>query len=273
LYPLVGLLVWPRELEAEGDIEPGIASAAAATGPLGTGAALFAWSGFWILSAVLWLFPANRAGGAISSTIGDAASGQPSWYAHFETSVANGLPHSGSVLAWLLAGASLVIAAGPLLSRRIQPYLVAGAVLQALFWVTGMALGGILTGMGTDPNAAPLVALLAFAMLPTLREVPVSAPGRVFLQRHPVAGVTTSAAAVAVLVISATYPIAAAESASASPNSSHPAAMAGMSMGSSRSTSPARTAKGGMDMPGMDGQADPNWHYTGPPCPPARCRC
>jgi hypothetical protein len=263
LYPVIGLLVWPTESEAE--VAPGIASSPAASGPLGAGAPLFVWCGFWALSAVLWLFPANRAGGAINSTIGAAASGQPSWYAHFERSVANGLPHSGSMLAWLLAGASLVIAAGPLLSRRPRPFLFAGVALQALFWVTGMALGGILTGMGTDPNAAPLVALLAFAMVPTLHAVPADAPGRVFVHRHPIAGVATSAAALAVLVISSTYPVAAA-SASASSGSSSQPAMAGMAMGSHSSTS-SHAATHGMDMPGMDGQADPNWHYTGPPLP------
>jgi hypothetical protein len=274
LYPLVGLLVWPTDAgaDAAGDVTPGIGSSAAAAGPLGTNAPLFAWAGFWGLSAVLWLFPANRAGGAISDTIGGMASGQPSWYAHFETSVANGLPHSGSALAWLLAGASLVIGAGPLLSRRVQPYLVAGVVLQAAFWMTGMGLGGMLTGMGTDPNAGPLVALLAFSMMPTLREVPASAPGRLFLQRHPVAGVSTSAATLAVLVISATYPVAAAASESAPPSSSHPAtspAMTGMAMGSGSSSRSSHLAKGAMDMPGMNGKADPSWHYTGPSLPAA----
>src|SRR6185312_1074118 len=120
-------------------------------------------------------------------------------------------------------------------------------VLEAAFWVTGMGFGGMLTGMGTDPNAAPLIALLAFSMAPTLSEVPASTPGRLFLQRHPIAGATTSAAALAVLVISATSPIADVASASASPSTSHPAtspAMAGMAMGTgSPSTSPHR-AKG-----------------------------
>lgn len=271
LYPLIGLLVWPTDAtSADAEIAPGIASSGAASGPLGVNAPIFAWSGFWALSAVLWLFPANRASGAIGSTVRTMADGQPSWYAHFETSLANGLPHSGSALAWVLAGASLVIAAGPLLSRRPRPYLVAGALLEAAFWVTGMAFGGILTGMGTDPNAAPLVALLAFAMLPTLHAVPASAPGRAFLQRHPVAGATTSAAALAVLVISATYPVAAA-SATASPASSQQpsttSSMAGMAMGGTSSTTASHATKGGMDMPGMDGQADPNWHYTGPALP------
>jgi hypothetical protein len=261
LYPLIGLMVWPTEHAAADDVAPGIASSAVATGPLGSGAPLFAWSGFWVLSAVLWLFPDNRASGAIGAQLTAIASGQPSWYAHFETSVANGLPHSGSVLAWLLAGVSLVIAAGPLLSRRPRPYLYAGVALQALFWVTGMAFGGILTGMGTDPNAAPLVALLAFAMVPTLHTVPASAPGRVFVRRHPVAGATTSVVALAVLAISSTYPVAVASAtASGSTSPSGGSAMAGMAMGASTSHS----AKGPMDMPGMNGQVDSSWHYTGP---------
>src|SRR5580704_3310679 len=37
LYPLVGLLVWPTE-QTTTDVAPGIASSAAATGPLGVGA-------------------------------------------------------------------------------------------------------------------------------------------------------------------------------------------------------------------------------------------
>jgi len=267
LYPLIGLLVWPTEADATADVAPGIASSAAATGPLGSGAPLFAWSGFWVFSAVLWLFPDNRAGGAIGAQLNAAASGQPSWYAHFETSVANALPHGGSALAWLLAGVSLVIAAGPWLSRRPRPYLFAGIALQALFWITGMAFGGVLTGMGTDPNAAPLVALLALAMVPTLHAVPASAPGRVFIRRHPVASGATSMVALAVLAISSTYPVAAATaSASGTPGQSSGSGMAGMAMGA-RTSSTSHTSKGHMDMPGMDGQADPNWHYTGPPLP------
>jgi hypothetical protein len=270
LYPLIGLLVWPTESAAASDVAPGIPSSAAATGPLGSAAPLFAWSGFWVLSAVLWLLPDNRAGGAIAAQVNTAAGGQPSWYAHFQTSVANVLPHSGAGLAWLLAAASLVIAAGPLVTRRPRPYLLAGVAVQALFWITGMALGGMLTGMGTDPNSAPLVALLAFAMVPTLHAVPASAPARVFIRRHPVAGATTSVVALAVLAISSAYPVAAASaSASGSSSPSNGSAMSGMSMGARTSSTSSHTTKGHMEMPGMNGQADPNWHYTGPPLPAA----
>lgn len=269
LYPLIGLLVWPAKDRTGAQIAPGIASSAAATGPLGSGAPLFAWSGFWALSAVLWLFPDNRASGAIGAQLTAAASGQPSWYAHFETSVANTLPHSGAALAWLLAVASLVIAVGPLLSHRPRRYLLAGVAIQALFWITGMGFGGILTGMGTDPNVAPLVALLAFSLAPTVPGVAARAPGRILFQRHPIAGATTSVVTLAVLAVTSTYPVAAASlSASGSAASSGAVSMAGMAMGG-RTSSAAHTARGHLDMPGMNGQADPNWRYTGPPLPAA----
>ena len=269
LYPVIGLLVWPRQSKGD-EVQPGIASSASASGPLGSGAPLLAWSGFWTLSAVLWLFPANRAPGSISSTIQNASSGQPSWYAHFEASVANALPHGTSALAWVLAAVSLLIAAGPLVSRRPVPFLAAGVVLQGIFWVTGMALGGVLTGMGTDPNMAPLIALLAFAMVPTVHGVPAESPARALLARHPVAGATASVAALAVLVLSSTYPIATASaSASASHSSGPTPAMAGMAMSGARTATSSHRGSRSQEiaMPGMNGLTDPSWHYDGPALP------
>ncbi len=269
LYPAIALLVWPTKPTTD-DVQPGIASSAGATGPLGSGAPLYVWSGFWLLSASLWLFPANRGPGAIGSTVSSAANGEPSWLAHFETSVANALPHGGSPLPWILALLSLAIAAGPWLFRRFGPFLAAGVALEVVFWATGMAFGAMFTGMGTDPNIAPLVALLAFAMVPTLHTVPARAPGRELAARHPVAGAAASLGALAILVLSSTYPVAAASaSASGGSGSSSGSAMAGMAMGSSAHSPHAKASAdpAGMAMPGMDGTADPNWHYTGPPLP------
>jgi len=273
LYPLIGMLVWPQEARTgtSPDVAPGIPSSAAASGPFGSIAPMITWSAFWTLSAILWLLPANRAAGSISSTLVTASSGQPSWYAHFENSVANALPHSGSVVPWLLAGVSLVIAAGPLLGRRPTPFLAAGVALQGVYWVTGMALGGVLTGMGTDPNMAPLIALLAFAMLPTVHAVPATSPARDLVARHPVAGAATSAVALAVLVLTSTYPVAAANAsappAAGSHQSSAQPAMAGMAMGGGSSGRSGHAKGSGFAMPGMGGQSDPSWHYTGPPLP------
>jgi hypothetical protein len=41
-----------------------------------------------------------------------------------------------------------------------------------VIWVFGEALGGILTGVGTDPNSGPLLALLALAYWPLRTAVP-----------------------------------------------------------------------------------------------------
>jgi len=267
LYPVIGLLVWPTGRdEKDENIAPGVRSSAAAAGPLGSNAALVAWSAFWTLSAVLWLFPANRASGSISSALTTAASGEPSWMARYETSIAHALPQTGSALPWLLALVSLLIAVAPLVTRRPRPFLLLGVGVEALYWVTGMAFGGMLTGMGTDPNIAPLIGLLAFAMWPLVRTVPAESPARELAGRHPVAGVATTAGALAVLVLSSTYPVATA-SASASPGTAHPqsshsstAGMAGMAMpgASTATTSHGHAARSAYY---------PAWRYTGPALP------
>src|SRR5262249_47388340 len=43
---------------------------------------------------------------------------------------------------------------------------VLALVVAALIWVFGQALGEMLTGSATDPNSAPLLALLALAYWP-----------------------------------------------------------------------------------------------------------
>jgi hypothetical protein len=122
--------------------------------------------------------------------------------------------------------------------------------------------------------------LLAFAMIPTIHAVPEQAPARALIARHPVAGATTSAAALAVLVLSSTYPIAAASaSASASSagqssttSSSAAPAMAGMAMPAGggptgNSGQHSTRVSQATSMPGMNGAADSSWHYSGPALP------
>jgi hypothetical protein len=207
LYAVVGMLVWPtRSKRHTGGV--GLASSGAAQGPLGASGALAAWSGLWILAAVLWLLPANRAGDAISSAIGGMAAGEPSWLGHFLNTVANGLSGHGELLAWLLALVSLVIGLGPVLTRRPVLFLAAGAVLQLGFWVTGMALGGILAGNATDPNIAPLSVLLAVGMVPTLAAVGVTeSPLRALRRHHPSAVMAGLVTAGTVIVVAVFYPL------------------------------------------------------------------
>jgi hypothetical protein len=119
-------------------------------------------------------------------------------------------------------------------------------------------------------------------MVPTLHAVPAEAPARRMITRHPLAGAVTSGAAFAVLLLSATYPVATAEASSATGagqgSGSNTTAMAGMAMGGSTSghghSAPTGSAFGHsakaretLSMPGMGGATDTNWHYTGPALP------
>jgi hypothetical protein len=267
LYPVIGFLVWPTG-RAGAKEATGIASSAGARGPLGQRAALGAWSGFWILSAALWLLPANRAGGAISSQLSGAAVGEPAWYSHVLTSLSSTIGPHATFISWELALLSLVIGLGPLLSRRPTVFLLMGLTLELAYWVTGMAVGAMMTGHGTDPNVGPLIALLAIALIPTVATVPAEAPIRTILARYPVGVGAVAATSFAALLLCSTYPVAAA-TASAASSTKHPASMASMSMSASMSHSISGSSHGAMNMSGMAGLGvtKPHWKYTGPPLP------
>lgn len=120
---------------------------------------------------ILWLLPANRAGGSISSAISDSVRGEPSWLAHVQLSVAHALGSGGSSVAVACAALSFVIGLGPLVSRHSTVFLVAGAALALDYWVFGEAFGQLFTGVATDPNSGPLLVVLALALYPN--RVPV----------------------------------------------------------------------------------------------------
>jgi len=206
LYPLIGFLVWPNG-HRQDKAPIGIGSSPGATGLLGTPAAWAAWAGFWTLSALLWLLPANRTAGAVRSQISSAAAGEPSWYSHVLTSVAADIGPHTTLLAWELALVSLVIGFGPLCTRRPAFFLLVGAGLELTFWVTGMALGAMMTGTGTDPSAGPLVALLAVALLPTVVARAPEAPIRGIIESHPIGAGAAAAALCAVLLLCSAYPV------------------------------------------------------------------
>ncbi len=174
IYGVLALMAWPRAKartapESDRDQEvTGIASSAAAQGIGGVLTPLVVWSGYWILAALLFLFPANRTQTSISSAITGMAPGSPEWYSHFLTSFGNAFSSIGTQSAWVLAIVSLIIGLGPLLAWRPGIFLLAGGFLSALMWITGQGfLGGVLSGSGTDPNTGPLVILLALSMAPT----------------------------------------------------------------------------------------------------------
>ena len=120
---------------------------------------------------ILWLLPANRAGGAISDAISNSVTGEPAWLAHIQLSVANGIGSGGSSVAVSCGILSFMIGLGPLLTRHVTIFLVAGTALALDYWVFGEAFGGLFTGLGTDPNTGPLLILLALTVYPNCAPV------------------------------------------------------------------------------------------------------
>ena len=174
LYGLLGLMAWPRAARgaraaaADDDGElTGVASSAAAQGIGRSVTPLAVWAGFWSLAAVLFVFPDNRTQTSVSSAIVGMAQGEPSWYAHFLTSLGHQFSTTGTQTAWILALVSVVVGLGPLVARRAEWFLVAGALFSLLLWISGQGLlGDVFSGSDTDPNTGPLVILLALAMMP-----------------------------------------------------------------------------------------------------------
>jgi len=319
IYGCLGLMAWPRratratdpvtadEQHTE-DLElDGVASSAAGRGIGGVVTPLAVWSGYWVLAAVLFVLPANRTPTSVSSAIVGMAPGTPNFYAHFLTNLGGHFNSTGLETAWVLAIASLVIGLGPLLTRRPSGFLFAGGLLAAVLWITGQGwLGGIFSGSGTDPNTGPLIIVLALAMVPERLATRSSSPApfTALLRRRPAFSIGAAAVIGVGLLVSATYPVSAQETAGSAMAGMHMAQSGSAASGSSNgdatptstptctrhqaglprsgldlTNSPFMAMGGsnlGMNMNGTDASAAAglnttatNWHYTGPALPSA----
>jgi hypothetical protein len=160
LYALLAVLLWPAD-------RPGRPAKFTAARAVGTPVARLLWLVLWGSLAYFALTPANRAPLALSDMIESMASGEPGWVTGLEAHAAAVLAGRGLTASIVLAVALVVIAAGVFLPPPLaRGTLIVALVVAALIWVFGEAFGQILTGGGTDPNTAPLLALLALAYWP-----------------------------------------------------------------------------------------------------------
>ena len=159
LYALLAVLLWPADRRAEA---PYVAARA-----VGVRAAQALWLVVWLSLAFFAVTPANRAPGALSGELTDAAAGEPGWLAALDKGAAAAVAGHGLAAAAALAVAFFVIALSVLLPRRAAKAVLGLAiVVAALIWVIGQALGMILATGATDPNSGPLLILLALAYWP-----------------------------------------------------------------------------------------------------------
>lgn len=157
LYAVAAVVLWPVQAE----------SRYVAARPLGVGLSRGLWVLIWGGLALLNLQSSNRTPQAVHDLIASMEAGNPNWLTWLMRHAAQASAHHGVSVA--MAGAVLLalIAAGiflPPATRRVV--LIVTIVLTATVWVFAQALGGIFSGQGTDPNSAPLLALLVVAYWP-----------------------------------------------------------------------------------------------------------
>lgn len=182
LYALLAVLLWPADREV-----PAPFTAARA---VGAHVARALWAVLWLSLAYFALTPGNRAPQGVSGMIANMESGEPVWLQHLQKAGASLVGNQGLAASVVLAVALVLIAAGVYRPARVaKATLVLAIVVAAFIWVFAEALGGILTGGGTDLNSGPLLALLALAYWP-LRAGPAAAATRPAVGEGPAASET-----------------------------------------------------------------------------------
>ena len=170
LYGLLAVLLWPPRRDGPAPF--------AAARLVGAGIARLLWLVMWGVLACLSLLPATSAPRALAAMVAGTSAGQPAWLAGLDQNLAAFLLHRGPVAAIALALVLAVVAAGIYLPRpAIRAVLVLAILAAAALWLA-QGLGGLLTGSGTDPDTAPLLALLALAYWPLSAYSPPARPGR-----------------------------------------------------------------------------------------------
>jgi hypothetical protein len=150
LYGLLALAAWPRPHR------PG--EAPARWLPL-------AWAVLWIGGAVFQALPGQNTGAAVAGVLTDAGDATPHWLHVLQASVGGWTTHHGPLVVAALVAAEALIGLAALHSRSRTPAAGAGFLLALAIWVFAQDLGQLYTGQATDPNTAPLIALMAVALL------------------------------------------------------------------------------------------------------------
>ena len=123
-----------------------------------------AWSAFWVLGALLHIPFRYPPGAVLAYNFQTAAQLQPPVLAHLDYQWARFAYAHGLGLSLALAVWELGLATAVWIPRLRRPAIIVGVISTIGFWVFGQALGGVLSGLSTDPNSAPVVLLMAFAL-------------------------------------------------------------------------------------------------------------
>jgi uncharacterized membrane protein YccC len=94
-----------------------------------------------------------------------AAPGGPNWLKRLDSSMAGWATHHGPLTVVVLVTVEVLIGLAALHPRSRTFAAAVGLVVALAIWVVGQDLGQLYSGRATDPNTAPLIALMAVAIL------------------------------------------------------------------------------------------------------------
>ncbi|MBR7833396.1 hypothetical protein KDL01_08975 [Actinospica durhamensis] len=181
LYGLLAVLLWPNDRDGAADTPrsdtPGSGETVEATRFVGIRAARAVWLVLWGLFAVLAFLPHNLASDAFSDTIAGNVEGAPVWYVSLLDHATAWSSTKGAELG-IVFGLALALVALSVLApwrRVVRAGIVLALGLSVLIWVFGEGLGMPFMGMGTDPDTAPLLAVIALVYWPRTRRAATSA--------------------------------------------------------------------------------------------------
>jgi hypothetical protein len=165
LYAVLAVLAWP---EPE-DTREGVARRALNRGLT----ARVAWALLWLGGAALSLLPVNLTSDGIHDAFAAGSNGEPPPISTINSLLAQASGGHGLTIGVGLAVLQALAGVGVFLRWWPRLFIVLGAVLAVVFWLTAEALGGIPTGQATDPNTGPVLLVLALAVSASFSGRPV----------------------------------------------------------------------------------------------------
>ncbi|MGZ5978903.1 MAG: hypothetical protein ACXWNX_15780, partial [Isosphaeraceae bacterium] len=125
---------------------------------------VLAWVSLWAGGAILQALPGNNSGVAVASIIESSSTAAAHWLGTLDSSVAAWFSHHDAAVYGLIAVEALVGLAA-LAPKSARPSFAVGLLLAVAIWLVPQNFGQISSGQATDPNTAPLIALMGVALL------------------------------------------------------------------------------------------------------------
>lgn len=170
LYPVLGLLAWPPSAPIDRQGPPYGADAGNGRSipiaqRIGAAIWILLWAGQCLL-LIPWVYPPSQ---VLTANIEESSIGQPGWLVELAHHASATVASAPILVVVAIVATQLLVGLGVLGSRTRRSALLLGLVSISVFWVVGQDFGGIFAPGSTDPNSAPLIALLALALWPSKR--------------------------------------------------------------------------------------------------------